>query len=92
MSSLYQNGDEFDVQILVLPSFFSNHPRFSAAKVRGGQANKLVEVQGFEIYCTTDEGNDDVNILAPVDVSISLLVCIFFFPYGACMILHIFAV
>ena len=65
--------------------------------LRGGQVNKIVEIQGLEVYCSTFhrtldlmkvditghsklwsnaslEGNEGVHILAPVDVSMSLLV------------------
>ncbi|GMP98384.1 hypothetical protein CsSME_00046297 [Camellia sinensis var. sinensis] len=66
-------------------------------KVRGGQVNKIVEIQGLEVYCSTFQGTLDLMrvdifgdskllenarlegnkydyILAPVDLSISLLV------------------
>ncbi|XP_028107933.1 uncharacterized protein LOC114306815 isoform X2 [Camellia sinensis] len=70
---------------------------FSSGKVRGGQVNKIVEIQGLEVYCSTFQGTLDLMrvdifgdskllenarlegnkydyILAPVDLSISLLV------------------
>ncbi|XP_059667459.1 uncharacterized protein LOC132312914 [Cornus florida] len=69
---------------------------FSSIKVRGSQVNKLVEIQGLEIYCSTFHGNLDfsndtvgdskfwdnarfegdeyIYILAPFDLSASLLV------------------
>ncbi|KAK4437330.1 hypothetical protein Salat_0066900 [Sesamum alatum] len=34
----------------------------SVAKVRGGQVNKLIEVQSLELYCNTVENNDDSSI------------------------------
>lgn len=33
--------------------------RSSSAKVRGGQVNKLIEVQGLELYCDTFVRTDD---------------------------------
>ncbi|KAI7990467.1 putative vacuolar protein sorting-associated protein 13C [Camellia lanceoleosa] len=70
---------------------------FSSGKVRGGQVNKIVEIQGLEVYCSTFQGTLDLMrvdifvdsellenarlegnkydyILAPVDLSMSLLV------------------
>lgn len=66
--------------------------------------NKIVEVQGLELYCNTFQGsdklmsvdsavgskiwggallqaNEKVNLLAPLDVTLSLSVCGMYFPY-----------
>ncbi|KAM7518001.1 hypothetical protein LguiB_016963 [Lonicera macranthoides] len=88
----------FGLKFTSLTVMKQNLVGFSTAKVRGGQVNKLVEVQGLEIYCRTFQGSLDLTsidnfevssfpgsenfqgnryiyILAPVNVSISLLVC-----------------
>lgn len=69
--------------------------------MRIGQVNKLVEIQGLEIYCRTftkdpytENGEDSmamvvasshrdghIHLLAPVDVSASLSVCMRYFYY-----------
>ncbi|CAI9097127.1 OLC1v1033463C2 [Oldenlandia corymbosa var. corymbosa] len=61
----------------------------AGGKVRGGQVNKLIEVQGLELYCRTLEETDDlasiensarlegdenVHLLRPLDVLVSLSV------------------
>lgn len=91
--------------------------RSSTAKIRGGQVNKLIEVQSLELYCDTFEKTDDSMtentfcannmgrerleddkysaILAPLDVSVSLSVCMFGIFYSIkeyyllCYILHL---
>lgn len=78
--------------------------RVSSGKVRIGQVNKLIEIQGLEIYCRTFHGSakdsytdnvedsmamvsansqtdEHINLLAPVDVSASLSVCIHYLYY-----------
>ncbi|KAB1199980.1 hypothetical protein CJ030_MR0G008819 [Morella rubra] len=65
---------------------------------RGGQVNKIVEIIGLEVYCSTfqrtmgfldnvgnsklwhnegSEGKGSDSLLAPCDISVSLLVCKF---------------
>ena len=63
--------------------------RSSSARVRSGQVNKTLEIIGLEFYCGTlqgpldlttmdnarSKGNKCDTILAPSDVSMSILVC-----------------
>ncbi|KAA8547313.1 hypothetical protein F0562_003823 [Nyssa sinensis] len=87
----------FGLKFSSLTIMKQTHVGLSSVKVKGGQVNKLVEIQGLQIYCSTFHGTLDLisvdivgdskfrdnarfegdkhgYILAPVDVSVSLLV------------------
>lgn len=77
------------MQCQLVFNFFTLYLRSLGAIVRGGQVNKTLEIIGLELYCGTFEGPIDLmtvdtarsegkkcdSILAPFDVSMTLLVC-----------------
>ncbi|XAR69468.1 hypothetical protein NMG60_11001057, partial [Bertholletia excelsa] len=87
----------FGVKFSSLTIMRQNLSGFPSGKMRGGQVNKSMEIQGLEIYCNTSKGNlglmrvdrardpklwdmkrledsENGHLLAPVDVSMSLMV------------------